>query len=98
MNLPKLNNVRPVLNRLLDLLDGKLDITESVAITSKGQLNLTLTKQGNTLIIKLLDGRPVLEVDKFIDIKSTILGFKLDENTLTIELNGLPDPKLEVES
>lgn len=96
---PALTGLRPSIEKFLQLLGGRLEVQNGVALeTQENSISLTARLVGNSIQIEFLDPKPNLDIQYLLDIKRLINGLQIFENKLIVNLSGFPDPTLPIES
>lgn len=95
--LPKLSGLQPVVDKLIQFLQGSVEIKDGVSITSNKVLNLRISLVGDVIHIQTVDPKPQLNMSFILHIKRDIDGIKLSHDKIQLEINGLPDPTFPID-
>lgn len=95
---PAIDGIRPALQQIRELLRGRLQVQDGVAIESPGSIQLNMRLVGDEIYIQLEPPMPQADVNYVFRLKRNILGLRISDNKLSIELDGLPDPVFEIRS
>ena len=89
-------NVRETLGKLRSFLKGDYSVRDGVNLKSKGTLDLRMSLDGDNIKIEFLNDKPEVDIRYIIKIVSSLNGILANDNSITLNLNGLPDPTFEV--
>ena len=96
---PALTGVRPSIEKLLQLLGGRLEVQPGVALeTQDNSVSLTARLVGNSIHVEFLDPKPNLDLKYILDIKRLLSGLQIFEDRLVINIDNFPDSTLPIES
>lgn len=78
-------------------LTGGIALSDSVSLSGGRSLSLDVSYHDGKISVKLTGEKPMVTAKKWIlSTRAELEGFEIDEDKLTIVLNGLPDQTIKL--
>lgn len=93
---PQLQNLRPAIQQLREMLRGRLEFQDGVAVQTQQALRLNMRLVGDVIHVQFEEPMPQAEVQYVFHLLRAITGLTVTDSKLAIQIQGLPDPSFDI--